>query len=28
VIAVVLVLVSIIPIYLAQRLSGDEQQRR
>jgi putative spermidine/putrescine transport system permease protein len=28
VIAVVLVLVSIIPIWLAQRLSGDEQQRR
>ncbi|WP_353827061.1 ABC transporter permease [Agromyces sp. SYSU T0242] len=28
VIAVVLVLVSIIPIYLAQRLSGEEQQRR
>jgi putative spermidine/putrescine transport system permease protein len=28
VIAVVLVLVSIIPIYIAQRLSGSEQQRR
>ncbi|WP_353814461.1 ABC transporter permease [Agromyces sp. SYSU T00266] len=28
VIAVVLVLVSIIPIWLAQRLSGDDQQRR
>ena len=28
VIAVLLVLVSIIPIYLAQRLSGSEQTRR
>ena len=28
VIAVVLVVVSIIPIYIAQRLSGSEQQRR
>ena len=28
VIAVVLVLVSIVPIYLAQRLSGSEQTRR
>ena len=27
-IAVVLVVVSIIPIYIAQRLSGSEQQRR
>jgi putative spermidine/putrescine transport system permease protein len=27
VIAVVLVLVSIIPIYIAQRLSGSEQRR-
>ena len=28
VIAVVLVVVSIVPIYIAQRLSGSEQQRR